>query len=102
MAKERQHPAAGGEAAQRADAPAEGVLVQVCIECGKEYMFEEDEPPRELRCEKCGNVVFRSFLSDSSPDEVRRDFEDTAGRELSPNDPDADPTRSDLLDLNNS
>jgi DNA-directed RNA polymerase subunit RPC12/RpoP len=102
MTNERQRPAAGESAArQRDDPPPEGVLVQVCIQCGKEYMFEEDEPPAELRCEKCGSVVFRSFFSDTSPDEARRDFEDTTGRELAPNDPAADVTRSDLHDLNN-
>src|SRR5690606_20382781 len=32
----------------------DGVLVQVCLECGKEYMFEDAEPPADLKCDKCG------------------------------------------------
>jgi DNA-directed RNA polymerase subunit RPC12/RpoP len=101
MVKEQQQ-AGGGAADDRATDAAEGVLVQVCIECGREYMFEEDEPPAELRCEKCGNVVFRSFFSDTSPDEARQDFADATGRDLSPNDPEADMTASDLHDLGNT
>ena len=34
----------------------EGVLVQVCIECGRQYMYDTQEPPPEnLASDKCGN-----------------------------------------------
>ena len=61
---------------------ADGVLVQVCVECGKQYFYDDAEPPAEQKCERCGNTVFRSFFD-------------------APEDPATEVTRSDLYDLNN-
>ena len=77
------------------------VLVQVCIECGKEYMFEDSAPPRDQRCDKCGNMVFRSFYADTHPDEVALDYAESTERDTATNDPATDVTRGDLHDLNN-
>ncbi len=77
------------------------VLVQVCIECGKEYMFEEQEPPKDQKCDKCGNSVFRSFYADTQPDEVARDYAESTERDTATDDPATDITRGDLHDLNN-
>ncbi len=74
------------------------VLVQVCIECGREYTFEE-EPPDDLVCDRCGNTVFRSFHSSDGMDEVERDFDESTARDLRPDDPEGDVTRGDLHDL---
>jgi transcription initiation factor TFIIIB Brf1 subunit/transcription initiation factor TFIIB len=58
----------------------ERVLVQVCIECGKEYTFT-DAPPQDLVCEKCGNGVFRAFY-DGGSDEASDDFRETTDRDV--------------------
>ena len=82
--------------------PAAGrVLVQVCIECGKEYMFENAEPPGDLRCEKCGSEVFRSFYAMTQDDEVDADFREATERDTATDDPATDVTRGDLQDLGN-
>jgi predicted nucleic acid-binding Zn-ribbon protein len=78
----------------------ERVLVQVCLECGKEYTFV-DEPPRgDMVCEKCGNRVFRSFYDDAE-DEVSRDFVDETERDVRTDDPATDVTPGDIADLRN-
>ncbi len=91
----------GYEARGQVGRAADGVLVQVCLECGKEYMFDEKAPPEDLECEKCGNQVFRSFFSVKGYDDVEADFQRSTERDLAPNDDESDVTRSDILDLNN-
>lgn len=86
---------------RRASAAA-GVVLLVCIECGREYQFEGDEdPPEELTCEKCGNTVFRRFDDTGAPDDVQADFRESTERDLATNDPEGDVTPGDLHDLNN-
>ncbi|MGQ0813305.1 MAG: hypothetical protein ACT4O1_02440 [Gemmatimonadota bacterium] len=80
---------------------AEGVLIQVCVECGKEYFFDESEPPADLTCERCGNPVFRSFFDVTSDDDVVEDFDETTERDLLTDDPATEVSRGDLYDLNN-
>ncbi|HUF49703.1 MAG TPA: hypothetical protein VMN60_02645 [Longimicrobiales bacterium] len=77
------------------------VLVQVCLECGKEYMYDTQEPPDDLTCEKCGSTVFRSFYADTLDDEVAQDFRDSTERDVLTTDPATDVTRGDLHDLSN-
>ena len=83
------------------DGLADGVLVQVCVECGKEYFYDETPPPAEQKCERCGNTVFRSFFDVTEEDEVVADFHDTTDRDLTTEDPATDVARGDLYDLNN-
>lgn len=84
------------------DAGATGVMLLVCLECGREVQFESgDEPPPELKCEKCGNEVFRRFDDTESPDDAQSDFRDTTERDTAPTDAEGEATRQDLLDLNN-
>jgi predicted nucleic acid-binding Zn-ribbon protein len=80
---------------------ASGVLVQVCLKCGKQYSFDEQEPPADLSCEKCGGDVFRSFFADSPGDEVAADFRESTERDTLTTDPATDVTRGDLHDLGN-
>jgi predicted nucleic acid-binding Zn-ribbon protein len=80
---------------------AGGVLVQVCLKCGKEYMFEDESPPSDLRCEKCGGEVFRSFFAETRADEAVSDFRDSTERDTLTTDPATDVTRGDLHDLGN-
>ncbi len=78
-----------------------GVLLLVCMTCGREYQFEEDEPPPEgLSCEKCGGEVFRRFDDEAVPDEVQSEFREDTERDLDTDDPEGDVTRTDLHDLN--
>jgi DNA-directed RNA polymerase subunit RPC12/RpoP len=84
-----------------ADNEARELLVQVCLECGKEYMFEETEPPDDLTCEKCGNTVFRSFYANPVEDEVETDFRESTERDTATDDGAGEVTRGDLQDLGN-
>jgi hypothetical protein len=85
----------------RKDPGADGVLVQVCLECGKEYMFENQDPPEDLTCSKCGNGVFRSFFASTRGDDVVDDFNESTERDTLTTDSASDITRGDLHDLNN-
>jgi hypothetical protein len=89
----------GGQMASK-EPGSGGVLVQVCLECGKEYMFD-DQAPENLTCDKCGNAVFRSFFASTRSDEVVDDFNESTDRDLLTTDPATDVTRGDLHDLNN-
>ena len=80
---------------------ADGVLVQVCVECGKEYFFDDAPPAADLTCERCGNTVFRSFFDVTDGDEVAADFEASTSRDITPEDPATEVSRGDLFDLNN-
>lgn len=77
------------------------VLVQVCLECGKEYYFDQEPPGDDLECGKCGNGVFRSFRAQRTPDEASEDFAETTERDTRTDDPATDIMRGDLQDLNN-
>lgn len=93
---------AGHETPGLVGKPTEGVLTQVCLECGLEHYFEEEEPPADLTCEKCGNVVFRSFFSPTGAgDDVEEDYRATTERDLATNDDANDVTRADVMDLDN-
>ena len=85
----------------RSDDRTGGVLVQVCLECGKEYFFDDREPRAGMTCERCGNGVFRSFFAERRPSEASVDFADSTERDVTPEDPATDVTRGDLQDLNN-
>jgi len=80
---------------------ADGILTETCIECGKEYIFEDLPPPPDLTCDKCGNVVFRSFFTARGYDEVEEDFRASTERDLALDDAPDDVTESDILDLDN-
>jgi DNA-directed RNA polymerase subunit RPC12/RpoP len=77
------------------------ILIQVCLECGKEYMFENTAPPENLSCDRCGGKVFRSFDAATKDDEVRADFREATERDTATDDPATDVTRGDLQDLVN-
>jgi ribosomal protein S27AE len=77
------------------------VLTQVCLNCGKEYFFENAAPADDLVCERCGGTVFRSFFATPDPNDAQRDFLDATSRDTTPEDPGTDITPGDLHDLNN-
>lgn len=90
----------GVSAEGRTREASEGVLTQVCLTCGQEYYFTEEDPPASLACGKCGSKVFRSFFSPQDNDEVARDFEDSTARDLDPDDAEGDAMPGDVIDLN--
>jgi hypothetical protein len=86
---------------EETDKRSGGVLIQVCVECGKEYFYDDAPPPAQQKCERCGNTVFRSFFDATEPDEAVADFRETTDRDVTPEDPGTEVTRGDLYDLNN-
>ncbi len=94
----RDNPADPG--APRGRQPITEVLTLVCENCGKDYFFEDEPPPADMRCEKCGGTVFRDFYSPTDGDEAARDFEDSTARDLDTDDPEGDTLPGDLIDLN--
>ena len=78
---------------------AKEVLVQVCIECGTEYLIEDGESQRTDACEKCGNTVYRSFHARTGSDEVTDDFDASTERDTDADDGPTDVTTGDLHDL---
>lgn len=93
----RDNPA--GEALRSGPTPEAAVLTLVCEQCGKDYFFDDDPPPADLVCEKCGGTVFRSFYS-TVGDEVADDFRDSTERDLDPDDAEGDALPGDVMDLN--
>ena len=91
----------GFESAGQIGHPAQGVLVQVCEVCGKHYTFDDRQPPADMKCEKCGNGVFRTFFDVTSGDEVEADFRAATERDLGTDDPPTDLTAADVRDLDN-
>lgn len=78
------------------------VVVLVCVECGKEYTYEDEEPPADLTCEKCGNEVFRSFYDSAGErEEAEDEFRTETERDVSTRGGAADVTRTDILDIDN-
>lgn len=75
------------------------VLTLVCETCGKDYFFEDEAPPADMKCEKCGGTVFRAF-QESVGSEAADDFRDSTERDLDPDDAEGDALPGDLLDLN--
>jgi DNA-directed RNA polymerase subunit RPC12/RpoP len=95
-AQRRENPA--GEAEPGAGR-TEAVLTLICETCGKDYFFEDEPPPENIKCEKCGATVFRSFHS-SVGDEAADDFRDSTERDLHPDDAEGDTLPGDVMDLN--
>ena len=49
--------------------PHGAVTTMVCMTCGSEEFFD-DRVPDNLKCRKCGSVVFRTFETPAADDEV--------------------------------
>ena len=84
----------------RTQPEAQGVLTLVCFTCGQEYYFENQDPPEEMSCEKCGGTVFRDFFTPTDGDEAAQDFRDSTERDLDPDDAEGDTRPTDVIDLN--
>ncbi len=93
----RDNPADPG--APRGKEPVTEVLTLICEKCGKDYFFEDEEPPQQMTCEKCGGTVFRAFHTVVG-DEASDDFRDSTERDLDPDDAEGDALPGDVMDLN--
>lgn len=88
------------EGGGKTPAPGEsGILVLICVECGREYTYEDEPPPDDMKCDKCGGGVFRSYYEADEPSEASVDFDETTGRDMNPDDAEGDTTSGDLVDL---
>lgn len=76
-----------------------GILIEICVECGREYTFEDEPPPDDLTCEKCDGTVFRSYYEPYEKSEASQDFDETTGRDMNPDDAEGETTSGDLVDL---
>jgi hypothetical protein len=91
----RENPAVGDAAGRES---AGTMLTLVCERCGKDYFFDDEQPPADMKCEKCGNTVFRSFYE--TVGEAADDFRDSTDRDTDPDDAEGDVMPGDILDLN--
>jgi NAD-dependent SIR2 family protein deacetylase len=76
------------------------VRVLICLECGKEFMFEDTPPPDDLRCDKCGNGVFRPYVVATRGDEAEDDFRSSTERDTTPEEGPGDVKPGDVRDVN--
>jgi hypothetical protein len=71
----------------------------VCITCGS-YKFFADELPSSIRCDSCGNTVFRTFDTPNKSDEAAISALEDSARHAALGDASPQTTRDDLRDLN--
>ena len=71
----------------------------VCITCGTEKFFT-DEVPSSLKCDACGNTVFRTFDTPSKSDEAQISQLEDSARSMELGEGSPHTSRDDLRDLN--
>ena len=79
----------------------EGLLTLVCVTCGKERFFDQEEPPRHLVCDRCGSTVFRNFFTPTTADEATISSLEETARSIALDEESPDTTADDVRDLNN-
>ena len=72
----------------------------VCLTCGTERFFHSDVPS-SLKCQNCGNTVFRTFSTPTKPDEVTESQLEETARSAALGDVSPDTARDDVRELNN-
>ncbi|HEU5184480.1 MAG TPA: hypothetical protein VFU01_07920 [Gemmatimonadaceae bacterium] len=77
-----------------------GVLTLVCLTCGNRKYYD-DTPPNRLKCEKCGNTVFRNFFSPTEADEATIAHLEETRREIAFDDGSPGTAPDDINELNN-
>lgn len=82
--------------------PEKGSLhTLVCITCGNYRFFAADvQIPSELRCDSCGNTVFRTFDTPNESDEAAISALEDSARHAALGESSPQTTRDDLRDLN--
>ena len=77
-----------------------GILTLLCLTCGNRKYYD-DTPPNRLKCERCGNTVFRNFFSPIEPDEATIEQLEETRRQIALDDVSPDTAPDDLRELNN-
>lgn len=77
-----------------------GVLTLVCLTCGNRKYYD-DTPPNRVKCEKCGNTVFRNFFSPTEADDATVEQLEETRREIALGDISPGTAPDDLNELNN-
>lgn len=77
-----------------------GVLTLLCLTCGNRKYYD-DTPPNRVKCEKCGNTVFRNFFSPTEADEATIEQLEETHRQIALGDISPDTAADDLTELNN-
>jgi ribosomal protein S27E len=77
-----------------------GFLTLVCLTCGNRKYYD-DTPPNRVKCEKCGNTVFRNFFSPTEADEATIEQLEETRREIAFDDGSPGTAPDDINELNN-
>lgn len=77
-----------------------GLLTLICLTCGNEKHFDTAVPDN-VKCDKCGGTVFRSFATPTEPDDASIAQLEEQARSMSYGDSSPDTTPTDVRDLDN-
>ena len=72
----------------------------VCITCGNEKFFDT-QLPSSIKCDKCGNTVFRQFATPTEPDEATISQLEEQARSIAYGDSSPQTSPDELRDLDN-
>ena len=75
-----------------------GLITMVCITCGNEKFFDT-QLPSSIKCDKCGNTVFRQFATPTEPDEATISQLEEQARSISYGDSSPQTSPDELRDL---
>ena len=75
------------------------VWVLVCLECGREIFFEDGAPGDDVRCDKCGNAVFRDYRVSPRGSEAGDAFRAETERDMTPEEGPGEVTPGDVRDV---
>ena len=75
-----------------------GLITMVCITCGNEKFFDK-ELPSSIKCDKCGNTVFRQFATPTEPDEATISQLEEQARSIAYGDASPETSPDELRDL---
>src|SRR5688500_6020831 len=76
------------------------VVTLLCLTCGNRKYYD-DTPTNRVKCEKCGNTVFRNFFSPTEADEATIEQLEETRRQIALDDVSPDTTVEDVRELNN-
>jgi hypothetical protein len=88
-------------AKQDRDRGPSGVTTMVCLTCGNEKTFD-DRVPKALKCDKCGNTVFRQFDTPTEPDDATISQLEEQARSMSYGDASPQTSPDEVRDLDDS
>jgi hypothetical protein len=77
-----------------------GLITMVCITCGNEKFFDT-QLPSSIKCDKCGNTVFRQFATPTEPDEATISQLEEQARSIAYGDSSPQTSPDELRDLDN-